>query len=135
MKPIPLNEKIALVILLAVLAAQVFGGGAIAPSGPVHSILVHESGDDRVDVGALIVSLRNGAAASYFSAAGHRLSILDDDSQDENGQRVIPEADLQGVTMPAMLFYDASKRLVGKESLPLNATAQMVIDAAGRHGG
>lgn len=133
----PRRKDLIAGILFALLIVHAVrsGGGIVAPSGPVHSIFVHETGDDRAEVAALMVQLRNGAAASYFSAAGHRLSVLDDDSQDENGKRVIDEADLQGVALPAMLFYDSAGKLASKEAIPPTATVQTIIEVAGRHGG
>lgn len=132
------NELLALLLFLAALVAQVAKGGiawpVIVPSGPIHTKIVREAGDTDKDYGALWVALRQGEAAAHFSEGGRRLTILDDDATDEHGKQVIPATDLQGVTLPAALFYSETK-LVGKESIPKGTTAQAFIAIAGRHGG
>lgn len=134
MNPRPKDVAAVTIIALVILYGVRNHGSIVAPSGPVHAVIIHETAEDTQEIGNLIVQLRGGSAAEYFAASGRRLSILDDDGTDEAGKQVIPKEDVAGVTPPAILFY-AGNKLVGKEPLPATATTQSVIELARRYGG
>lgn len=131
------SQKFAALLLLLIRISDVWGGGlpGIVPSGVATTTIVHAANDDDKEFGALWVALRQGDAAKHFSEGGRRLTILDDAAEDETGKKVVSPEDLQGVTLPAALFKDPSRKIVAKESIPKGTTAQSFVEMAGRHGG
>lgn len=111
MKPADKALWAALVVLVLLRAT---GGGLVAPAiaGPARVVIVHETADDTVAQRDMLAEIQigKGPVAEYLKSKGHTIQVLDDDTQDENGQRVVDEAWLEGVRLPAVVILDATSR-------------------------
>lgn len=82
-----MTVRIPIPLLVIVLAAAVLVWNPALPIGvPTilgpsewDAVIVRESEADTPELGALVVSLRNGANADALKAANHKLTVLDDD--------------------------------------------------------
>lgn len=98
------------------------------PAGPRHLVIVRESADDTPDVARLLTNLREGAIAQQLAAAGHRVTILDDDDRDAAGQPVPVLEAYKPFTLPELLVLTQQDKLVRRLKLPDSAT--QVVEAA-----
>lgn len=124
MKPF---EQLAWVVLLVASGLHFFNVVPAKASleGPVHAIILHESGTPTTEFSDLAALLQNPEKKPYFHTEGRILDIWDKDIKDENGVPRIPPQDYEGLTPPLILLYD-KRTLVHKEALPRSATADDV---------
>ena len=114
------------------------------PPQPVEGkrslVIVRESTNDTAALARLLINLRDGAAAQYLALKGHTFSLLDPDDRDPDGTT----SDLveqwrpffAGMTLPVVFEIDAvTNKIVHKYSLPVDATADNVIESLRSHGG
>lgn len=109
-------------------------------AGPRGVVLLHESSADTPAAGRLFTALRNPPHADYLTSKGHKLDILDVDSEDENGKptKAVVEwrAALGGVKLPAVIVLDlASRKILDKRSVVPEDGADAIIGFLKAKGG
>ena len=133
-----------LLIAAAVLAAYSVGGSKgcdlpvfvppapVVVEGPRDVLIVHESAKDTPPFGRLASTLREGTVADYLKSKGHNLLIQDPD----DGSPIIKQwqAEITGATLPIVIVSDKGK-LISKDALAADATAQTVLDLVKKAGG
>lgn len=135
MNPRPKDVAVVTIIALVILYGVRNHGSIVAPSGPSYTAIVRESSADNAAFGQLVIGLRQGAAAEFFSKDGRRLYVLDDDGTDEAGTQVIPADSLKGLPLPAIQVYSKDWKLLNSESLPVDASVDSVLATSRRLGG
>lgn len=103
-----------------------------SPAGPRTVLIVHETADKTPQWAATINSLRTGPPAAYLKSKGHRLNIIDDDSLAGDAKWT---AILSGMTLPVVIVTDKSDAIIRKQSVPMTATADQIIEIVKGAGG
>lgn len=102
----------------------------VVVDGPLSVVILHETADQMPADSALYVQLRGGEFDSYLRGKGHKLVILDDDTQTPLVQSLAG----QGVPLPAMFILDQrTGKVVAK--MPRPATPAAVMEALKANGG
>lgn len=108
---------------------------ALGGGGVKHVVIVEETADKRAKHALAYVPLQDDAELQRRAAKGVVLDILDKDTKNENGTLVVPPADIEGLTLPAILFYaKRNGKLLYRESLGEQFTADTVVATMKRHG-
>lgn len=103
--------------------------------GVKHVVIVEETADKRAKHALAYVPLQDDAELQRRAAKGVVLDILDKDTKNENGTLVVPPADIEGLKLPAILFYaKRNGKLLYCESLGEQFTADTVVATMKRHG-
>lgn len=117
-------------------------GGVFGPAaGPRDVVIVFEEDDMPVSfTGQFRTELRDGPAADYLLSKKHRLTIIDDDTEDETGNvsTIVTQAlkDANGKAEPIMRIADkASGKVLIVESLKPSVTSTEAIELIKKHGG
>lgn len=106
--------------------------------GAKRIVILHEVGDQNPAFARMVTSLRTGAHAEYLVSKGHSLLVLDDESNDQNGQPdpLVAELRPRNSNWPALFILDGGDgRPLHDETLPANATADQVMQILREHGG
>ncbi len=129
---------IALLLQGAIRVAPVIVPGVV-PSFVDHKldiVIAQESGQQNDKIGALFVALRGSAFSDYCKSKGHTLDILDKDVTDENGKKIVADADIAGKTLPVVLCYDkASHKLLAAVPITAGASVDTVMQVVKGAGG
>lgn len=110
----------------------------VVVEGTKTVVILHEAGDDTPAFSRMVVALRAGANAEYLTSKGHRLLILDDESNDQDGNPdpLVSQLSPRNSNWPAVFILDGSDgRPLHDETLSANATADDVMRILREHGG
>lgn len=142
------QKNLVFFLIIAVLCSPLFlgqgGGCSFEPSGPRAAVIVRESFDDTPSQAQLWKNMQAGDAHKYLASKQHTLTILDDDETGTDNQPLplLVKYGLAGKmangqhTPPELLLLTADgKRLIFRETLAPDATADTVLAAFKAHGG
>jgi hypothetical protein len=102
--------------------------------GPRSVLIIRESAADSPEFARLLVGIRNGEAAGYLKARGHKLYILDDDAIDAVTDKWRPH--YAGLSLPAVFIISDKGELVHKQAIDGKASdPNVVLDILKAHGG
>lgn len=136
-QPLTTRDKFAYGLLMAICCVHVAQGrlSILGVEKPIHATVVHETANDTHPLGLLWTALRTGDSKTYWSSEGRYLDIFDKDTKDESGNLRVKAADFSSVTLPAILIYSKSGKLVYSESIKPTAKAADITAIARGHGG
>ncbi len=118
----------------------IFGPSA----GPRLGVIVRESFDDTPAMSRMFDDFREGPAAKYLADHHDSITLLDDDETDASNQPLpflvkygLAGKFANGAHTPAelLIFTGDSSRLLGRQALPPDATADTVLAAFKKYGG
>jgi hypothetical protein len=108
----------------------------VVESGPRAVVIVHESGDNNPDFGALQVNLQrpNSTSQNYLKQAGHTLDILDTNLSGKWSEVV--KGRVAGMALPVLFVIDPrTNEILFGTSIPNTYTADQVIERLRENGG
>ncbi len=108
--------------------------------GPKNIVIFRESKDTTHEFARTISLLRSGEPAEYLKSKKHSLYILDVDTRKGDGQQPKVVQDwlptIKGMQLPCMVIFDpTTNKLVHKQELSANATADQVVVSIKGNGG
>ena len=98
-------------------------------------MIIEESSERTPGMAMALVAVQNGDELKRRATKGVTLEVVDRDDTDEHGKKIISPEDYQGLTLPAILFYSKRNgKLLYRESLGKNCTADSITAICKRHG-